>query len=144
MINCFDKEYAFLSNFYECEIKINKSIFPSAEHAFQAGKAINFNDYFTIMNASTPGKAKRLGRTIQLNPKWETIKDNVMTRIVRAKFMQNEELKEKLLATGEEYLEEGNWWHDNYWGNCTCEKCRNILGQNKLGKILMNIRKEFS
>lgn len=35
---------------------------------------------------------------------------------------------------------EGNYWHDNYWGNCTCDKCKNIEGQNKLGKILMKIR----
>ena len=53
------------------------------------------------------------------------------------------ELKEKLLATGDEYLEEGNYWHDNYWGNCHCEKCADITGQNKLGILLMKIREDI-
>ena len=52
-------------------------------------------------------------------------------------------LKEKLLATGNEKLEEGNWWHDNFWGNCYCPKCKNIEGVNKLGKLLMLLRKEL-
>ena len=57
---------------------------------------------------------------------------------------ENETLKERLLATGDEYLEEGTTgWHDNIWGNCSCEKCKNIPGENRLGKILMRIREEL-
>ena len=37
----------------------------------------------------------------------------------------------------------GNWWHDNYWGNCNCDRCKDIKGQNKLGKMLMDLREEF-
>jgi len=66
-----------------------------------------------------------------------------MYDIVYNKFSQNEDLKEKLLNTGEIYLEEGNWWHDNYWGQCNCYRCRNIHGLNKLGKILMQVRDEL-
>ena len=53
------------------------------------------------------------------------------------------ELREKLLATGNEELVEGNTWHDNIWGNCSCDCCKKIEGQNKLGKLLMQVREEI-
>jgi predicted NAD-dependent protein-ADP-ribosyltransferase YbiA (DUF1768 family) len=57
-----------------------------------------------------------------------------MTEIVGEKFNQNPELKEKLLATKDIELVEGNHWHDTYWGVC------NGVGENHLGKILMAYR----
>lgn len=42
----------------------------------------------------------------------------------------------KLIKTGDAELIEGNWWGDKYWGMCNGE------GMNKLGKILMQVRKE--
>ena len=62
--------------------------------------------------------------------------DSNMYDVCYEKFTNNDalHLKERLLKTGKEELVEGNTWHDNYWGNCTCEKCKNIAGQNKLGK----------
>ena len=60
-----------------------------------------------------------------------------------AKFTMNESLKERLLATGDEELVEGNEWHDNYWGNCTCDNCKDIPGRNQLGKTLMKVRADI-
>lgn len=60
-----------------------------------------------------------------------------MYEICLAKFSQNEELKIKLLATGDEHLEEGNTWGDRIWGTV------NSKGQNHLGKILMRVREEL-
>ena len=66
-----------------------------------------------------------------------------MNDILRAKFAVPE-LAEKLLKdTRDRYIEEGNNWHDNYWGNCSCEKCEKIIGKNMLGKILMRIRTDI-
>jgi len=48
-----------------------------------------------------------------------------------------------LLATLDAELIEGNAWHDNFWGDCFCEKCRDIEGLNVLGNILMRIREEL-
>ena len=81
--------------------------------------------------------AKRKGRHVQLRHDWEQIKFTVMYEIVKAKFTKNEDLKIKLLATKDEYLEEGNTWGDKIWGTV------NGKGQNNLGKILMRVREEL-
>lgn len=52
--------------------------------------------------------AKREGYKVKLRENWEDIKIDVMYQIVLAKFSQNEFLKQKLIATGREWLEEGN------------------------------------
>ena len=84
-----------------------------------------------------PSSAKRKGRRVKLRDDWEEVKDQIMYEIVLNKFSQNEELRKKLIATGDEYLTEGNTWHDTYWGVC------NGKGKNKLGKILMQVREEL-
>lgn len=142
MINKFDEEYAFLSNFYASPVTVDEITYKNSEAAFHAQKTLNKDERKRFINLS-PSEAKRLGRKISLRPDWEKIKTDVMYKICLAKFSQNQELKEKLLATGDEFLEEGTTWHDNCWGNCTCEKCKNIPGENRLGKILMRIRSEL-
>lgn len=112
----------------------------SAEHAFQAAKCKDGIMDEEVRKASTPKEAKRIGRRAILRSDWEDVKVDYMTEIVFRKFTQNERLKKKLLATGDIELEEGNYWHDNIWGNCYCPKCENIEGQNILGIILMEVR----
>ena len=84
-------------------------------------------------------EAKRLGRHVQLRPNWENVKLPIMEDIVRAKFTQNEDLKELLLATGDLVLEEGNTWHDTFWG----VDAKTREGTNHLGRILMRVRQEL-
>ena len=136
MINRFDGKYFFLSNFSPSPFRVDYVLFPTMEHYFQANKADNQNDYLHIAYAPTPGEAKRLGRKIQLRPDWEKIKDEVMLTGLRKKFA-DPELRSLLLATGDEELIEGNYWGDTYWGVC------NGVGQNKLGKLLMQVREEI-
>lgn len=144
MINCFDGEFAFLSNFYASPFEDPKTgtMFLTMEHYFQAMKADNMRDYLTIASAPTPGKAKRLGRKCVLRWDWEEVKERVMEDGLRLKFA-DPELRQMLIATCPHELVEGTTWHDNEWGNCSCERCRNIPGKNKLGKILMKLRTEF-
>ena len=142
MINIFDGEYAFLSNFYECNVTYNGITYKNSEAAFHAQKTLNEfeRQQFTTLS---PSASKNLGRRITLRNDWESVKTKIMYEICHAKFSQNEDLKAKLLATGDEYLEEGTYWHDNCWGNCYCEKCKDIAGENRLGAILMEIREEL-
>ena len=142
MIDKFDGEFAFLSNFYESPVSDGFTTFPTVEHYFQAAKAVWVKDYDDIQYAKTPGEAKRIGRRITIRGDWESIKLDVMETALRKKFAIPE-LREKLLATGDAYLVEGNHWHDNFWGDCGCEKCKHIHGQNNLGKLLMKIRTDI-
>ncbi len=141
MITKFENEYSFLSNFYPSPITYQGITFPTVEHFFQAMKTLNPAEFIEIKDASTPGKAKRLGRKVTLRPDWENVKVSIMKVALHLKF-DNMELREKLLATGDEYLVEGNTWHDNFWGSCECEQCGNH-GQNMLGQLLMEVRKEI-
>jgi len=110
----------------------------TSEHAYQAQKTVNDNTRMNISILQTPGEAKQYGKSVSLRPDWDEIKLEVMEAIVRAKFVQNPLLKEKLLATDDMELEEGNTWGDTYWGVCDGE------GENHLGKILMNLRKDLN
>ena len=85
----------------------------------------------------SPSEAKRLGRRVSLRRDWEDVKVSIMEEVVRAKFTQNAELADKLLATGDAHLEEGNTWGDRVWGTV------NGIGANQLGIILMKIRDEI-
>ena len=142
MIASFDKEYSFLSNFYTSKIEYEGLTFLNTEAAFHAQKTLDLTERkeFTMLN---PSEAKKKGRRLLLRKDWEEVKDEIMYEINMAKFTQNIDLKKKLLDTNEEELIEGNWWHDNYWGDCSCDKCKEIKGRNTLGNILMRIRKEL-
>ena len=142
MIDCFDGKFAFLSNFYPSPMTVDGIIFPTVEHLFQAAKTVSLVEREKIAAAATPGQAKRLGRNVILCDNWEEIKDDVMLNALRLKFAILP-LREKLLTTGNEELVEGNTWHDNIWGNCSCDRCKKIEGQNKLGKLLMQVREEI-
>ena len=139
MINCFDGKWAFLSNFYWNEIEHEGIVYPTNEHFFQAMKTLDNDERCQIANCLTPGQAKRMGRRVALRSDWEKVKEDVMFEGLCLKF-SDEQLADWLLETGDEYLEEGTTWHDNEWGNCSCSKCKNIVGKNKLGKLLMRVR----
>ncbi len=142
MIVEFDGEYAFLSNFYDSPIFYESITYPTNEHFFQAMKTLDIETRKAIAAAPTPGAAKRMGRHVSLRPDWERVKVDVMRTGLMLKFT-DAELAEKLLATGDEELVEGNWWHDNTWGNCHCTECSRKGGRNLLGMLLMELRKEL-
>lgn len=142
MIAMFDGKYAFLSNFYPSPITFDGITFPTVENWFQAWKTEDPQEFKAIATADTPGKSKRLGRHCQLRPDWETVKADVMMDGLRLKF-KDPTLRAKLLATGDEELIEGNSWHDNVWGSCFCDKCRDVPGRNMLGMLLMQLRSEL-
>ena len=142
MIDKFDDEYAFLSNFYDAPVVYNGITYKNTEAAFQAQKTTSIPKRLEFANF-TARESKKEGRKLALRQDWEEIKQLEMYCICKSKFSQNEHLKRKLIATGDSELREGNYWHDNCWGNCYCEKCKNIVGENRLGKILMQIREEL-
>ena len=142
-IDSFTDEYAFMSNFSYSPMKFSDITVPTAEHAFQMMKTTDPNMREFIAMAPTASQAKSRGRGVKIRGDWEQIKFDVMYRIQLAKYRQNPHLRTALLATGDAELEEGNWWHDNTWGNCKCERCRDVEGYNMLGNILMKVRNKL-
>ena len=102
MINRFNEEFDFLSNFFPSIIIGEDGIvYPSVEHFFQAQKTKDLVQRRIIAEARTPGIAKRMGRRVKLRPDWEDIKDKVMLFAVRQKF-KDPKLASLLLDTKNE------------------------------------------
>jgi ribA/ribD-fused uncharacterized protein len=137
MIEKFTGSHDFLSNFYPCEIIFEGAPYPTVEHAFQAAKTFDKPSRLKIAALTTPGKAKAAGKKVQLREGWDTIRVDIMRKIVKFKFKHHADLAQKLLDTGEQELIEGNSWNDTFWGVCRGK------GQNWLGKILMEVRTEL-
>lgn len=125
----------YLSNFYERDVNCFGLTFKNNEAAFQAMKCPDRASEFCYLD---PSAAKKLGRQVKIRADWEQVKERIMYNVCFAKFSQHPDLKVKLLATGAVQLIEGNDWNDREWGVCNGE------GENKLGKILMQVRKELS
>ena len=143
MIEDFRGRYRWLSNFYMAPVKFEGVMYPSSEHAYQAAKTLVPEKREWVREASTPSSAKRRGQVVPLRPGWDEMKSEVMLRIVQDKFRRNPGLAALLLATGEQPLVEGNVWHDNFFGDCSCFDCRTIEGQNWLGRCLVQVRSQL-
>jgi ribA/ribD-fused uncharacterized protein len=149
-IDTFKGKYSFLSNFYPSVFSDkNLMVWPTVEHAYQAYKCEKTDSIFEggylesrkqFQKLKTPQQAKKLGKTIKLRSDWDNVKLRIMEELVYNKFEQGYLLRDLLLKTNNITLIEGNFWHDNIWGNCYCEKCKVIIGQNYLGFILMRVR----
>jgi ribA/ribD-fused uncharacterized protein len=143
VIDKFKGDYAFLSNFYESPMKLDLGevgLFSihNVEEIYQAAKAQTVAEARWVLKSQTPGIAKSRGRAVKMVPNWNDIKDSVMRMALDEKFKQNPDLAAKLVATGDAELIEGNHWGDTYWGICKG------VGENKLGKMLMEIRDGLS
>ena len=145
-ITAFQDQYWFLSNYYPAPVVYHGITYPSNEVAFQAqiGKdrrSFPRNDYELQEQFSSlsPGDARRFGQSIPLRHDWEKAKVSVMRNLVHEKFSQHPELSDRLCATGNVILIEGNTWNDKTWGMVQASD-GTWHGQNLLGRILMEER----
>lgn len=136
-IKGFFGEYRWLSNFHLCPIEYDGLKYGSSEAAYQASKTED-DDVREQFTGMTPKEAMKVGRNgIELRKDWPKMKIWYMKDVLLSKFTQNEDLKRKLLDTGDKYLEETNWWGDTFWGVCKG------IGENHLGTVLMMIRDDI-
>lgn len=140
-VGCFK----FLSNMLPCKLSVNGLSFNSSEAAFQSFKYSDPNKrgIFSMMDGY---EAKRYwkSRGQFVREDWNDIRFTVLKLVVRQKFIQNPVLLQKLLNTDDAFLVELNTWHDNTYGNCTCPKCSHIVGQDRFGAILREVKSELS
>ena len=151
-ITSFSGRYSFLSNFSPAPVYIligTKWVrCPTVEHGFQASKTLSQHWRRKIVDAPTARDAKAFGHKVQRVSYWEDVKIVVMLELLRQKFSRSK-LRDQLVRTELATLIEGNTWHDNFWGICSCGTCSDarrrddIDGQNWLGKLLMRVRKDI-
>ena len=142
-ITSFAGEYSFLSNFYPCVIDLDGEAYPTVEHAFQAAKTENPDQRRSIRENQSAVAAKQRGKRVTLRPDWDQVRFGIMETLVRQKFTRYADLREKLLATGDSELIEGNTWRDITWGAVWNQDKGRWVGQNYLGRILMKVRAEL-
>lgn len=127
----------FLSNFYKCTIPYGRFVYESSECAYMSAKREDMK-WKEFCSTNSSAEVKKKSRSIKLVSNWDQIKIRVMFDVLRIKFAIPE-LRDKLLATGDQELIEGNDWGDTFWG---VDKNTGV-GRNFLGRILMQIRQEI-
>jgi ribA/ribD-fused uncharacterized protein len=136
VIDRFQGDYRWLSNFEPVDVVFEGELYPSVEHAYVAAKTLDRELRKYIAGLPTPGAAKRAGRALKLRPDWEMVKLTIMEDLIRAKF-QHVRLRRLLMSTVGMDIVEGNTWGDRFWGVCGGE------GENHLGRLIMKIRGEW-
>jgi ribA/ribD-fused uncharacterized protein len=118
--------------------------YPSAEHAYQAGKASKEAVRKWVLSAPSPSLVAMAAHglyTWDIVPNWSRIKFDRMRAVLRAKFDQHDDLRQLLVSTGSSRLIE-NATVDNLvnrtWGEV------NGKGKNMLGVLLMELRDELA
>lgn len=141
IIDNFSGDFGYLSNFSNHDFVDNyTAVWKTNEHYFQAAKTNHPFHRWRIWAAETPGQAKRYGQRCPIVKNWEDKRLMIMFVGLKMKFQQNPDIAEKLKSLENYLLIEGNTWHDNIWGDCVCDRCKNIDGKNYLGKLLMLVR----
>jgi ribA/ribD-fused uncharacterized protein len=144
-------EFGFLSHFHPSPITLDGEAWPTVEHYFQAQKSFNPDYRAAIRAAETPAAAKQLAADPDRrraaarkswflksgeSPRrdWAEVMLDIMRRADEAKFTQNPELGERLLATGTAALIEDSPF-EPFWGIG-----HDGAGENWAGRVLMEVR----
>lgn len=152
-IICFhnpDEENGYLSNWFLSSFKIDNIEFSSVEQYMMYQKTITFSDTDVetkIMATNDVAVIKSLGRAVSNydDSVWKEKREKVVFDGLMAKFSQNNELKKKLLDTGDSVLAECAV-KDMIWGIGLSMKDPNRFdkakwrGKNLLGIALMKVR----
>lgn len=153
---CFhnpNEENGYLSNWYPSKFLVNDIIFSSMEQYMMYQKAMLFQDKeraSQILQTQDVAKIKALGRSVSGYEEhyWNGMRQIVVYNGLVAKFSQNEDLRKKLLSTGQALLAECAV-KDKIWGiglsmkdNDRFDKTK-WQGQNLLGYTLMLVREQL-
>jgi ribA/ribD-fused uncharacterized protein len=138
-----EKPYGAFSNLYRRAIEFEGEVFPTSEHAYQAGKARKREVRDWVLSAPSPALVAMAAHGLyywDIAPGWSRTKFDRMRGVIRAKFTQHEDLRELLLSTGDARLVESATVDNEVnrlWGEVNGE------GRNMLGQLLMELRAEL-
>lgn len=142
-----------LSQWFEAPFADGDGHYPTAEHYMMAAKARLFGDQETadrIMDAGSPGAAKKLGRLVDgfNEDTWRQRRFEIVVEGNLLKFDQNPDLGQFLERTGDKVLVEASP-KDSIWGIGLAENDRRARrpaewkGLNLLGFALMEARQQL-
>lgn len=131
----------WFSNFIPFEIPFEYKgiVYTTPENFYQAMKSKDI-EYRLKISKVSPKQAKHLGYKVKLREDWESIKLNVMMVALKYKFSPGTSWYNKLKNCNEDIVE-WNFWHDNFWGHCVCENCKEKVHHNHLGKMILFLKK---
>jgi len=153
MFTFFFTEASPFSQWYRCSFTVGEHTFRCAEQFMMHGKAVLFDDAEVaaqILAAEHPRQHKALGRKVKRfdDQVWKRERETIVMAASRAKFTQNAELRELLLATQGTTLVEASPY-DKIWGiglaatDPRAQDPKQWRGQNLLGKVLTVLRDEL-
>jgi ribA/ribD-fused uncharacterized protein len=139
-----EKPYGPFSNLYRRPVEFEGVVYPTSEHAYQAGKALKPAVRDWILAAPTPALAAMAAHglyTWDIVPNWSEIKFDRMRQVLKAKFEQHPDLTQLLASTGSKRLVEAGTVNNavnRLWGEVAG------VGKNMLGVLLMELRAELN
>ncbi|KAL3103828.1 hypothetical protein niasHT_020857 [Heterodera trifolii] len=124
----------------------------SSEQGYFALRAVEFGDrqqFEYVLNLASARDVKNRGKRVRgyNYGHWQTVKRELMQRVVYEKFRQNQPLCEALLRTGFVRLVEAST--DRYWAaglritDEAIHSSNNWPGRNELGWLLMRVRDQL-
>ncbi|MBI1999050.1 MAG: NADAR family protein [Parcubacteria group bacterium] len=136
----YEQEFYVFSNFSSFKLEWNGELWMTSEHAYHSEKFTDHPEIVRQLKATRSAHdALKLAyaNRDKYPENWDDIKLKVMKEILRAKVAQHPYVKKKLLESGDKELIE-NSWRDAYWGWGPDKD-----GENHLGKLWMEVRKEL-
>ena len=141
------------SQWFPSDFIIDGIKYVTAEQYMMAKKAQLFGDgeaYLQIMSSKNPSDQKQIGRGVEGFDKniWEKVCRKFVYDGNYAKFTQNPDMKEELMATGDMEIVEASP-HDKIWGIGLHETDPRAWdkatwqGTNWLGEAIMQVRKKL-
>jgi len=149
-----------LSNFAPFPVEWNGQVFPTVEHAFQAAKygcTTSKSDPAIIQAIAgiaamtTPQDAKRAGgksgmkaRGVVLDVElWETVKDGIMQSLLQSKVERHSIIRKELALIKEHNIHLVHFSRGDKWWGAVIKEDGTIVGQNRLGELLMRISEKY-
>ena len=146
-----EEPHGYLSNWYPAAFDLDGIRYSSTEQYIMYQKCRLFGDEASaeaVMATDDPGKQQAIGQHASgyIHNVWIGSRQMIAFRGLLAKFRQNENLKQKLLETGDAYLVEcagsdKNWACGIRLNDDKRFDAENWKGQNILGFALMEVRR---
>ncbi|KAJ7475443.1 hypothetical protein B0H11DRAFT_2033640 [Mycena galericulata] len=132
------RPYYWLTNLSPHPVAYEGKMYPTAEHLFQAFKFLEDNPDIAraVRCAKKPGDAwvEVARQKARIRTDWVDVRVEKMDIVLRQKFNQHPDLRQKLLATGDAELVEDSP-EDSFWG-----RGKDHQGRNELGRALERMR----